>query len=166
MLAESTVHPMKYTVSLRWRHTGRDRASHHQPHDCWLNRLFRRRSNNTSKFRVTGFCAGNSPRTGEFPAQMASNAENVSIWWRHHVHVILRWNISGSKANNMLSVSIFFRLLHMHRYCILPWCEARSATNAKKTTRNSKCIYFSWIICGLSREIYIYVGMRTWTCIM
>ena len=21
---------------------------------------------------------------GEFPAQMASNAENVSIWWRHH----------------------------------------------------------------------------------
>ena len=24
-------------------------------------------------------CAGNSPGTGEFPAQMASNAENVSI---------------------------------------------------------------------------------------
>ena len=24
-------------------------------------------------------------RGGEFPAQMASNAENVSIWWRHHV---------------------------------------------------------------------------------
>ena len=22
---------------------------------------------------------------GEFPAQMASNAENTSIWWRHHV---------------------------------------------------------------------------------
>ena len=29
-------------------------------------------------------CAGNSPVTGEFPAQRASNAENVSIWWRHH----------------------------------------------------------------------------------
>ena len=39
----------------------------------------------TSKLRVTGLCAGNSPGTGEFPAQMASNAENVSIWWRHHV---------------------------------------------------------------------------------
>ena len=36
------------------------------------------------KFRVTGLCAGNSPVTGEFPAQMASNAENGSIWWRHH----------------------------------------------------------------------------------
>ena len=32
----------------------------------------------------TGLFAGNSPGTGEFPAQMASNAENVSIWWRHH----------------------------------------------------------------------------------
>ena len=29
-------------------------------------------------------CAGNSSVTGEFPAQMASNAESVSIWWRHH----------------------------------------------------------------------------------
>ena len=28
---------------------------------------------------------GNSPGTGEFPAQMASNAENVSIWLCHHV---------------------------------------------------------------------------------
>ena len=36
-----------------------------------------------STLRVT-FFAGNSPVTGEFPAQGASNAENVSIWWRHH----------------------------------------------------------------------------------
>ena len=41
-------------------------------------------SKKTSKLRVTGLCAENSPVTGEFPAQMASNAENVSIWWRHH----------------------------------------------------------------------------------
>ena len=32
-------------------------------------------------------CAGNSPGTGEFPAQLASNAENVFIWWRLHVQV-------------------------------------------------------------------------------
>ena len=38
----------------------------------------------TSKLCVTGLCEGNSPVTGEFPAQMASNAENVSIWWHHH----------------------------------------------------------------------------------
>ena len=46
--------------------------------------LFRRRSKKTSKLRVTGLCEGNSPVTGEFPTQRASNAENVSIWWRHH----------------------------------------------------------------------------------
>ena len=70
--------------SLRWRHNERDSVSNHQPHDCLLNRLFRRRSNKTSKLRVTGLCVGNSPGTGEFSAQMASYAENVSIWWRHH----------------------------------------------------------------------------------
>ena len=37
-----------------------------------------------TKARVTGLCAGNSPVNGEFPAQQASNAENVSIWWRRH----------------------------------------------------------------------------------
>ena len=38
----------------------------------------------TPKLRVAGLCVGNSPVTGEFPTQMASNAGNVSIWWRHH----------------------------------------------------------------------------------
>ena len=71
-------------VSLQWRHNGRDSVSNHQPHHCLLNRLFRHRSKKTQKLRVTGLCAGNSPVTGEFPAQMASRAENVSIWWRHH----------------------------------------------------------------------------------
>ena len=71
--------------SLQWRHNGRNGVSNHQPHDCLLNRLFNRRSKKTLKLRVTGLCAGNSPAAGEFPAQMASNAENVPIWWRHHV---------------------------------------------------------------------------------
>ena len=48
-------------MSLQWRHNGRDGVSNHQPHDCLLNRLFRRRSKKTSKLRVTGLCAGNSP---------------------------------------------------------------------------------------------------------
>ena len=41
----------------------------------FLNRLFRRRSKKTLKLRVTGLYAGNSTVPGEFPAQMASNAE-------------------------------------------------------------------------------------------
>ena len=71
--------------SLQWRHNGFDGVSNHQPRHCLLNRLIGRRSKKTSKLNVTGLCAGNSPVTGEFPAQMASNAENISIWWRHQV---------------------------------------------------------------------------------
>ena len=73
--------------SLLWRHSGPDSVSNHQPHECLLNRPSRHRSKKTSKLRVTGLCAGNSPETGEFPAQMASNAENVSIWWRQHDNI-------------------------------------------------------------------------------
>ena len=62
------------------RPNGRHGVSNHQPLDCLHNRLSRRRSKKTSKLRVTGLCAGNSPMTGVFPAQRASNAENVSIW--------------------------------------------------------------------------------------
>ena len=70
--------------SLQWHHNGHNSGSNHQPQDCLLNRLFRRRSKKTLKLRVTGLYVGNSPGTGEVPAQMASNAEKVSIWWHHH----------------------------------------------------------------------------------
>ena len=81
-------------VSLQWHHNERDGVSNHQPPDCLRNRLFRPISKKTSKLRVTGLCEGNSPVTGEFPAQRASNTENVSIWWRHHVmleSVVVGW---------------------------------------------------------------------------
>ena len=80
------------TGALQWRHNGCGSISNHQPHDCLLNRWYRRRSKKISQLRVTGICAGNSPVTGEFPAQMASNAENVSIWCRHHVTWVYRWH--------------------------------------------------------------------------
>ena len=41
---------------------------------------------------LLAFVRGNSPVTGEFPTQKASNAANVSIWWRNHgVHWIGRY---------------------------------------------------------------------------
>ena len=68
--------------SLQWRHNERGGVSNHRHLDCLLNHSFRRRSKKSPKLRVTG----NSPVTGEFPAQRISNAGNVSIWWRHHVN--------------------------------------------------------------------------------
>ena len=76
---------LQFHKLLQWRHNGHDSVSNHQPNDCLLNLLFRRRSKKTSKLRVTGLCAGKSPGTGEFPVQKSSNAENVTIWWRYHV---------------------------------------------------------------------------------
>ena len=82
---------MDHMSALRWRHNDHDGVSNHQPHGCLLNRLFRRRSKKTSKPRVTGPLCGEFTGTGEFPAQRASYAENVSIWWRHHVSATLIW---------------------------------------------------------------------------
>ena len=111
-------------MPLQWRHNERDCDSNHQPHDCLLNRLFRRRSKKISKLRVTGLWVGNSPGTGEFPAQMASNAENVSIWWRHYgsqhcrcafkpsgnEHLLWRWfrfgHVTKSHISRQLSCSV------------------------------------------------------------
>ena len=52
-----------------------------------LNHLFKAQIKETPRLRVTGLCEGNSPGTGEFPAERLANAENVSIWWRHHVDI-------------------------------------------------------------------------------
>ena len=90
-------------TTLRWRHNDHAGVSNHQPHGCLLNRLFRRKSKKTSKLRVTGLCAGNSPGTGEFPAQMTSYAENVSIWWRHHamtLYAVLPYCISAKSGSS------------------------------------------------------------------
>ena len=87
---ESVGHPWMFSP-LQWRHNGHNGVSNHQPHHCLRKQLFRRRSKKMSKLRVTGLCVGNSPVTGEFPAQKASNAENVSIWWRYHDKGQVMW---------------------------------------------------------------------------
>ena len=71
--------------SSQWHHNKCDGVSNHWRLVCLLNRLFRRRSKKISKLWVTGLCEGNPPVTSDFPSQRASNSENVSIWWRHHV---------------------------------------------------------------------------------
>ena len=70
--------------TLQWRHNESDGVSNHRCLDCLLSRLFRRRSKEISKLRVTGLCEGNSPVTSEFRTQRASHADNVFLWWRHH----------------------------------------------------------------------------------
>ena len=98
---------------LQWRHNEHDDVSNHQLHDCLLNRLFRRRSKKTPKLRVTGLCAGNSPLTGEFPPQRASTAENVSIWWRHHLMPMFTVTTQGRPLKCRLFHSPHLRRLRL-----------------------------------------------------
>ena len=83
-LVAISIFSCSFMFTLQWRHNGSDGVSNHRRLDGLLNRLFRCRSKKTSKLCVTGLCEGNSPVTYEFPAQRASDAKDVSIWWRHH----------------------------------------------------------------------------------
>ena len=73
-------------MTKQWCNNEPNGISNGQPRDCLLNCIFWYRWKKTSKLRVTGFSAGNSPVTGEFPAQRASNLVNVYIWWCDHEH--------------------------------------------------------------------------------
>ena len=101
----------------------------------------RRRSKKTSKLCVTGLCEGNSPVTGEFPAQRASNAENVSIWWRHHVYVLV---------STVRSVSVpVRRALHVFR-------GGRCTEGIWSGTE-----FFPWIFCNENIWISIEISLTS-----
>ena len=119
--------------TIQWRHNGCDGVSDHQPHECLLNR-FRRRSNKTSKLYVTGLCVGNSPVTGEFPTQRANNAENVSIWWRHH-------ELPPSKYNGTITPQYPVECNYLSKWTQIFW---NSGTDSHKYTESLFPINHSW----------------------
>ena len=128
---------------LQWHHNERDGVSNHRHLQCLPNCWFRRWSKKTSKLRVTGLCAGNSPVTGEFPAQMARNAENVSIWWRHHGQQAQWWPSMHRSAHTREHIRVSWRLgsmcwgmpiietgtlteqnvLYIYIYMYVKWCR-------------------------------------------
>ena len=120
-------------------HYGRDGVLRHQPYDCLLNRLLRRRSNKPSKLCVTGLCEGNSPVAGEFPAQRASNAENASIWWRHHV-----WSAPNVLINSLWPSDAIWRR----------WIRpAFSGVMACRLTAPRHYLNQCWLVINRSRDI-------------
>ena len=52
------------------------------------------------------------PGTGEFPAQMASNAENVSIWWRHHAYTSPCYFVDDWWQHSSPKHKCFFSAIH------------------------------------------------------
>ena len=149
-------------LSLRWRHNRLDSVPNHQPHDCLLNRSFGHRSKKTSKLRVTGLCVGNSPVTGEFPAQMASNAENVSIWWRHHDLTHFTANLCVTRCSKspaptanwiqMWVIMVFYNTKHScgQVYCVCnTQCIMNNADLLQQNTRYHGMIWIYDIVIGM-----------------
>ena len=152
--------------SLKWRHNGRDGVSNHQPHGCLLSGIFRRRLKKTSKLRVTGLCAGNSTVTGEFPAQMASNAENVSIWWRHHVTCEHEWMIISHNNNAMQ--------LLIHALIPVKRCKQRRVLPGLHVFISTFCVVLwlvtvLWFTCiqipVVDHMKYIYIYIYVYICL-
>ena len=78
-LAYYQPHP---ATSLQWRHNECDGLSNHRRFDC----LFHAQIKENIK------APRHKPLWGEFtgdrPTRRASNAKNVSIWWRHHMDIL------------------------------------------------------------------------------
>ena len=116
--------------------------------NCLLNRLFWRRSKKTSKLHVTGLCVGNSPGTGEFPAQMTSYVENVSIWWRHHAV----WN--GTSARGRAATDSLYYVI------IVNVCFSVLLSNYEKCSWWFWFIHESHVSCDL--EYTIHCTLLSW----
>ena len=122
---------------------------------------------NITKLRVTGLYEGNSQVTGEFPTQRASNAENVSFWWRHHDYqhfLVLQPEYSG-RLGQYQARYVKLRVAHApgmlgmfsppprvrdpdmhHGTCVthVPWCMPGSLTIrlTLKSVAGKKCPAF------------------------
>ena len=113
-------------LTLHWRHNECQRVSNHQSHDYLLNRLFKAQIKENIK----------APRhwplwrefTGEFPAQRASNTENVSIWWRHYEPIyrieVVQWMYQWKMSRIVL---YFLQSTSVSPFCIdmvlnFYWC--------------------------------------------
>ena len=122
--------PVKYIEGpLQWRHNEHDGVSYHQPHDCLLNCLFRRRSKKTSKLCITGLCEGNSPVNSPHKRPVMRKMfpfDDVIMTWvkpnstiaqqkttKHYVHTardVLEIVSTLLRANNFMSFCCFLVL--------------------------------------------------------
>ena len=83
-----------YTAPLQWCHINVVQ-SRIAGHSTVCLTAYASHVKETSKSALLAPFEGNSPVTGEFHAQRASNGEKASIWWRHHVKH--KHNVGGER---------------------------------------------------------------------
>ena len=140
--------------SLQWRHNEYDGVSNHQPHDCLLNRLFRRRSKKISKLRVTGICEGDF--TGDFEDVMycwttsGSYPNGVTHTW--DLDAIFNCSCAAWQRRNWLSwkcLSSVIPLMLPKVSLIITYCGHSVAIQAC-TPVEGNCV-LCWSACSLGK---------------
>ena len=162
--------------TLLWRHNECSGISNHRRLNCLLNLLFRRRSKKTPKPHVTGICKGNSSVTGEFPAQKASNAENVSIWswWRYYEIPSLPFYKEPSTATIVSEVKCgisplipakFFQDANFTARQYLEICDICFQKLYAEKLKLLESNHLTWRICKIRMFLCLYLHYNVWFCI-
>ena len=138
---------------LQWRHNERDGVSNHRPLDCLFNRLFRGRSKKISKLRVTDLCKRNSQATGEFPARKASNAENVSIWWRHQDMQTYMYSTCHELCTQVTFCSVFLVLVYFAYTSALFQCHCVIGDTKASVPAKQPCRIYLYINVCLNHRV-------------
>ena len=103
-------------ATLHLRHNDHDGVSNHQPHGCLLHSLFKAQiKENIKALRHWPLC-GEFTGIGEFPAQRASYAEKVSIWWRHHVLFQDQCDNRGQRQHRGVLRNIMANFIYKKKY--------------------------------------------------
>ena len=144
--------------ALQWRHNELAGVSNHQPHDCLLNLIQTLIKENIIALRHWPLC-GNSPGTGEFPAQMASNAENVSTWWRHHEKIPRphHLNLCVTGYGFALFPYDFCRILFLDIRCDtyhMQWGKGCLFNNIRGLRLTHRCL--------TDPQLQVYLGRTPW----
>ena len=110
-----TYHVFLYILkTLQWRHNERDGVSNHRRLDCLHNRLFSRRSKETSKFRVTGIHRWpvDSPHKGPVTRQMFLFDDIITKHWTNVWSLFLLYNLGFYQlfqVANAFCISVLYR---------------------------------------------------------
>ena len=109
---------LKGAHPLKWRHNGHDCVSNHQPYDCLLNRLFRRRSKKTSKLRHWPLC-------GEFTGDRWISRTNGQYRGKcfHLMTSSCHCDVNGTQivsksTDRHLNTELFLRVQGLNRGCV------------------------------------------------
>ena len=154
--------------SLQRRHNERDGVSNHQPHDCFLNHLFRRRSKKTSKLSATGLCAGNSPVTVNSPHKwpvtrkmfpfddviimiMIATLKLASIW----VYVV---SSTAVQRSDFVVTHCTMHVLTSGMLCKITPCDIEIISNISQEIRTPAVSAFSCFIVIWCRLILLTIA--------